>query len=133
MYESETKKLELRSLRSDVLVRFKLLSKTIQDPSFSEVYEGQCNLISAEGILLQSQKAPFLKWITELSSQDILLGLNIVLPAYEEPVKALGSFSWLESKGGNPPKVAVALRFKQIDPKDKDKIFGFTLKSSIGP
>ncbi|MBI5359433.1 MAG: hypothetical protein HZA48_02495 [Planctomycetes bacterium] len=127
----ELQKLDLPKINTGLMLRFKFLSKTLKDPAFEEVYEGSTNYMSGEGLLMTSQQAPFLKWINQLINQEIMLGINIILPSEEQPLKALGKFAWLEINEDNPPKMAVGLKFKQLAPADKEKIFKFTIKSQF--
>jgi len=112
-----------------VPVRYKFLSKevTVTDES---VHAGVTDDFSSLGIVIHGQLPPD-EVLGHLLRGEVLVGLNILLPTEEEPVKALGRLDWIEADTAQPDHCHMALRFTDISKEHKDKLVRFTIKAQI--
>lgn len=124
-------KREFIRIRCDVPVRYKFISKEVIDPDFEKIYDGTTNNLGGGGLLLVGT-VPKPVWLTQLLTHKILVGINLLLPNVETPVKALTRVAWIERKDEKSEKLNFGLNFRDIASSDKDKIFQFIIKSQIG-
>jgi c-di-GMP-binding flagellar brake protein YcgR len=128
-FQYESEKREFVRIGTDVPVRYKFLSRTV--PIDSEgVYEGTTSNISGSGLLLIG-KLPGLSWIPGLLMEEILLGINILLPSLEMPIKALARVAWVEALQKGNEKCALGLRYKEISKESQDEILRYVIKLQI--
>ncbi len=126
-YESEKK--EFVRINTDIPIRYKFLSKSL--PLDSEgIFEGTTSNLSGSGLLLMG-KIPSISWIPALLTEEILIGVNLLLPSLDLPVKALTRVAWVEamSKGGD--RVALGLKFREISKEHQDEILKYIIKAQI--
>lgn len=126
----EQERREFIRVKCEVPVRYKFLTKSRQDPALDNIYEGTSTNVSGGGILLNG-KIPNLSWIPDLLMQKMVVGINILLPNEEKPIKALTRVSWLESIDDQTQRCAIGLKFKEITAEDRDKIFKFVIKAQM--
>ena len=124
-YESERR--EFVRIKVDVPVRYKFLSKSVETPE--EVFEGTTGDLGGGGLLLVA-KVPNPAWYVDLLTQRIVVGINVLLPSSQEPVKALCRVAWLEASD-TPSKVAMGLKFKEISRDSLDEIFKYVIKAQL--
>ena len=120
----------LVKLRTPAELRYKFLSKTRQDPEQEQIYEGTSQSLSAQGCLLQA-RIPRLDWLSDLLTQKMLLGVNLLLPSDPEPVKALGEVSWIEKIDEESGRCLMGVSFRDIQPVDRNRIFAFQVKAQL--
>jgi c-di-GMP-binding flagellar brake protein YcgR len=113
----------------DVPVRYKFLSKTMQVPD-REVHEGATNNLSGTGLVLLA-KIPDGETLVHLLTNEILVGLNIQLPSQGEPIKALGTVSFIEATPELPGKCGLNVRFLDMPKEDSDQILRYTIRAQI--
>jgi len=113
----------------DVPVRYKFLSKTIEVKD-NEVHEGHTNNLSGSGVIL-IMKIPDGETLSGLLSNDILVGLNIMLPSQDDTLKALSKTSYIEALPEMPGKCGLNLRFLDMPKEDSDQILRYTIRSQI--
>lgn len=113
----------------DVPVRYKFLSKTAQvkDP---DVHEGHTSNLSGSGLVL-IVKVPDGEVLQQLLTNEVLVGLNILLPSLDEAVKALANLRSIEALPETPGKCGLALKFVDMPKEDSDKILRYTIRSQI--
>ena len=124
-YEQERR--EFVRVRTQIPVRYKFLSKTRQDTAMDEVYEGTTTNLGGGGLLLLG-RVPVLDWISELLMQKIVIGVNLLLPQDDQPIKALTRVAWVETFDEVTMKCNLGLKFKEVTQADKDRIFKFVIK-----
>lgn len=124
-YESERR--EFVRIRVDVPVRYKFLSKAVEVPE--DVFEGTTGDLGGGGLLLVG-RVPSEGMFVHLLTQKVVLGVNLMLPATQEPVKALCRVAWLEATE-TPGRVAMGLKFKEISRDSLDEIFRFVIKAQL--
>jgi c-di-GMP-binding flagellar brake protein YcgR len=113
----------------DVPVRFKYLSKTIEVKD-TQVHEGHTNNLSGSGLLLTS-RIPDGETLNHLIAGEIMLGLNLLLPHRDEPIKALAQLEWIEAMPETPGKCAMGMRFLDMTKEGADEILRYTIRAQI--
>jgi c-di-GMP-binding flagellar brake protein YcgR len=113
----------------DIPVRFKFLSKTIEvkDP---DVHEGSTSNISGSGLVLVT-KIPDGDSLTHLLTNELVVGLNILLPSQNEAIKALAKLSYVEALPEMPGKCGLSLRFLDMPKESSDQILRYTIRAQI--
>ncbi|MEM7260527.1 MAG: hypothetical protein AAF488_00955, partial [Planctomycetota bacterium] len=86
-FELNSTRREFVRIQTDMPVRYKFLSKDV-DLGTDQIFEGTTNCLSGGGLLL-SGRLPSLNWIPALLMGKIHLGVNLLLPSSDDPVKAL--------------------------------------------
>ena len=128
-FEYESEKRDFVRLQTDVPVRYKFLSKAI--PLEAEgVYEGTTANLSGSGLLLVG-KIPGMSWIPGLLMGEILLGINILLPHLDAPVKSLTKVGWIEAFEKGSDKCAMGLRHQDITKESQDELLKYIIKAQI--
>ncbi|MGQ9592607.1 MAG: PilZ domain-containing protein [Planctomycetota bacterium] len=128
-FEYESEKREFVRIHTDIPVRYKFLSRSI--PLESEgVFEGTTSNLSGSGLLLVG-KIPGMSWIPGLLMGEILIGVNILLPLLDVPVKALARIAWIEAFSKGSEKCAMGLRFQEISKESQDEILKYVIKAQI--
>ena len=127
--EYATEKREFVRIQTDIPIRYKFLSKTIEVDD-GQIYEGAtCNL-SSGGLLLVG-KIPSVSWIPALLMGEIIIGLNLLLPSLDQPIKALGEVSWIEAFQKGSDRCALGIKFKDISKPHQDEILKYIIKAQI--
>ena len=124
-YESERR--EFVRIRTDIPVRYKFLSKTVTVPA--DVFEGTTGDLGGGGLLLVG-RLPDESMYANLLKQQVVVGVNLLLPSSQEPVKALCRAAWIEA-AESPQKVALGLKFKEISRDTLDEIFRYVIKAQL--
>jgi c-di-GMP-binding flagellar brake protein YcgR len=124
-YESERR--EFVRIRVDVPVRYKFLSKVTEVPD--DVFEGTTGDLGGGGLLLVG-KVPSEDLYVHLLAQRVVVGINLMLPSGEAPVKALCRVAWIEATD-SASRVAMGLKFKEISRDSLDEIFRYVIKAQL--
>ena len=109
-------------------VRYKFLSPGAQKKS-DEMFSGTTTNLSAGGMLLVG-KIPSSDWLGDLLLQKVILGINVLLPESQEPLKMLARVRWVESLNAQN-ECAMGLVFKEIKRSDQDKIVQLIIRSQM--
>jgi c-di-GMP-binding flagellar brake protein YcgR len=124
---SDQERREFVRVRIQIPVRYKFLSKVRHDPALEEIYEGTTMNLGGGGLLLLG-RIPVVDWIPDLLMQKIVIGVNLLLPQEEAPIKALTRVAWVETFDEQTMKCNLGLKFKEVTQQDKDRIFKFVIK-----
>ena len=128
-FDYETEMREFVRVHTDIPVRYKFLSRSV--PVDSEgIFEGTTANLSGSGLLLVG-KLPGISWIPGLLMEEILLGLNVLLPMMDAPIKGLARVAWIEAFQKGTDKCAMGLRFKEISKESQDEILKYIIKAQI--
>ncbi len=117
------------NVHTEVPVRYKFVSKTIPLKD-DTVHVGRSKDFSSAGIAVVG-KCPDDPLLGYLIRGEVFVGLNIVLPNREEPVKVLGRLIWLEVDEEAQGRCRMGLRFVEIDKESKDALVRFSIRSQI--
>lgn len=128
-FEFNSARREFVRMNTDIPVRYKFLSKEI-DLGDERIHEGTTNCLSGGGCLLQG-RVPSLNWIPALLMGKIQLGVNILLPSFDQPIKALCSTSWMEEIPEGSERCVIGMRFVTIDKEHQDQILKYLIKTQM--
>jgi c-di-GMP-binding flagellar brake protein YcgR len=120
-FEYDSEKREFVRIHTDIPVRYKFLSR---------IFEGTTSNLSGSGLLLLG-KIPGMSWIPGLLMSEILVGVNVLLPSLDAPIKALTRVGWIESFQKGSDKCAMGLKFKEISKENQDEILKYIIKAQI--
>ncbi|MBI4833531.1 MAG: PilZ domain-containing protein [Planctomycetes bacterium] len=127
-YESERR--EFVRVKTEILVRYKFLCTYKEDKIFEEIHQGYTSNLSGGGILLKGP-VPDFNWIPDLLMQKTVIGVNMMLPTEQEPLKALTRVAWIEAIDEKTHTCILGLKFKEITREDQDKIFKYIIRSQM--
>lgn len=116
-------------LATDIPVRYKFLSRVI-DLGSDGIYEGRTGNVSAGGCLMVG-KIPNLNWIPALLMGKILVGVNLLLPSSDEPIKALSVVTWMEAFKEPSEPVTFGIAFNDLAKQYQDDIMKFIIRSQM--
>lgn len=126
--ESGMERREFVRINVSLPVRYKFLSPGAGKKS-DEVFDGTTTNISGGGMLLVG-KIPSNDWLGDLLLQRVILGINVLLPDTEEPIKLLARVRWIESLTVQN-ECAMGLIYKEIKRADQDKIIQLIIRSQM--
>jgi len=116
-------------LATDIPIRYKFLSRVI-DLGTDAIHEGRTGNISAGGCLMIG-KVPNMNWIPALLMGKILIGVNLLLPSADEPLKALSVVTWMEAFKDPGDPVTFGVAFNDLAKKYQDDIMKFIIRSQM--
>jgi PilZ domain len=128
-FEYHSSRRDFVHVNTDIPIRYKFLSKSV--PVDGEgIFEGTSANLSGSGLLLVG-KLPSVSWIPALLTDEILIGVNLILPSFEAPVKALTRVAWVEAFQKGTDRVALGLKYKEISKESQDEILKYIIKAQI--
>ena len=128
-YLHESAKREFVNLKTVIPVRYKFLSKTV--PVDSEgIFEGSTSNLSSHGLLLTG-KVPGMSWIPGLLMGEILMGINMLFPNLDNPIKALTRVAWIEAFDKGSEKCSLGLKYQELSKEAQDEILKYIIKAQI--
>jgi len=113
-----------------VPVRYKFLSREIAQKDMEIVYEGLSQNVGAGGLLLRG-KLPDPAWLSKLLTRRMFVGINIMLPNAERPVKALTRVIWSSSVQDDQGHLVMGLEFQEITAKDRDLLTQYIIRAQM--
>ena len=111
-------------------VRYKFLSREISGTDMQSVHEGVSQNLGAGGLLLRG-KLPDPNWLGKLLTRKMYLGVNLMLPNAERPVKALCRVTWSSAIENDQSIVVMGLEFQEITTEDQDLITKYIIKAQM--
>ena len=122
-------RVEFTRLHTEVPIRYKFLSKTI-DLGTEQIFEGTTAKLGGVGCLLTG-RIPSFNWIPALLLGKIMIGVNMLLPSSDEPIKALCKVLWIEAMSEGSDRCTLGIEFVDI-PKDcEDSITKYLIKTQM--
>ena len=128
-FEYITEKREFVRIQTDIPIRYKFLSKTVEVKE-GQIFEGSTSNLSSSGLLLVG-KIPSVSWIPALLMEEIIIGLNLLLPSLDAPIKALSKVAWVEAFTKGSERCAMGIKFKDIAKSHQDEILKYIIKAQI--
>ncbi len=113
-----------------VPVRYKFLSREMAGKDMETVHEGVSQNIGAGGLLLRG-KLPEPSWLSKLLTRRMFVGINVLLPNSDRPVKALCKVMWTTALQGEANQIVMGLEFQEITSKDTDLITQYIIKAQM--
>ena len=124
----ERRTLEVVHVQSEVTIRYKFLAKDRQEPGMDLVHETTTKEISKQG-MIASLRIPNPAWIALLLQKKMVLGLNLLLPNCEKPLKAVGEVAFLEAFDDAGETTLGGVRFREMKSDDREEIFRFLIRA----
>ena len=113
-----------------VPVRFKFLSREIRNSEIDAVHEGVTQNLGAGGMLLRG-KLPDAGWLSLLLTRKMYVGINLLLPNAERPVKALCRAIWSSAVESEHGVVVMGLEFQEVTQRDRDLITQYIIRAQM--
>ncbi len=132
MAPSESDRRDYPRLKRTLPLRFKFLSSSIQDPALDRVSDGATHNISLGGMLLVGP-IPKLDWLKDLLIGRISVGVNLLLPNHETPVKVLTRVAWIEAVDQDAISMRMGLRIIDIPSEQRKTLSDFLLTETAAP
>lgn len=130
MTSFESEKRDFIRIKVSVPVKYKLLMEGLDDASLDEVHDGTTSNLSGGGLLLRG-RVPKLDWLPLLLTGKMKVGVNLLLPTSDLPVKALTRVSWIEGLEEGTQKANLGLRFMEITRDAQEEILRYIIKTQM--
>jgi c-di-GMP-binding flagellar brake protein YcgR len=121
---------EYLRIQAKLPVRYRFLTEQRTGPELKLVYDGRTENVSGGGILLQG-RIPDEGWVPDLLCERVIIGLEILFPDKQEPVRALGRVAWLETKDPRTMDCHIGIKFREITRRDQDRLFQFVIENQF--
>ena len=121
---------EFLRVKAQLTVRYRFLSEHRTGPEFQVVFKGKSDNLSGGGFLLQG-RIPDESWIPDLLVERIMVGVEIVLPDKQEPVRALARAAWVETVDQTTLECRLGLKFREITRRHQDRLFQFVIENHL--
>lgn len=126
----ESEKREFTRVRVAVPVKYKFLSHELEHPDLEKIWDGETANLSGGGMLLRG-KIPDLNWLPSLLTGKMKMGVNLILPTFDLPVKALTRVAWIEGLEEGTQKALLGLRYVEITKTAQDEILKYIIKTQM--
>ena len=113
-----------------VPVRYKYLSREMRGQEMETVHEGLSQNVGAGGLLLRG-KIPEANWLSKLLTRKMFVGINVMLPSSDRPVKALCRVIWCSAIEDDKNVVVMGLEFQEVTNKDRDLITQYIIRAQM--
>ncbi|MHC4958602.1 MAG: PilZ domain-containing protein [Planctomycetota bacterium] len=113
-----------------VPVRYKLLSRELKAADLDVVHEGISQNLGAGGLLIRG-KLPNTDWVAQLLTRRMYVGINLLLPNSDRPIKALCRVSWCSAVEDDQGHLVMGLEFQEITAIDQDVITQYIIKAQM--
>jgi c-di-GMP-binding flagellar brake protein YcgR len=129
VFEYHSQRREFVHTNTDIPIRYKFLSKEIELDN-EAIFEGTTSNLAGGGCLLVG-KIPSFNWIPAILMGKIRLGINMLLPSVDRPVKSLCKVAWIEEIPENRERVVMGLRFEDITKEDQDQVMKYLIRTQM--
>ena len=129
VFEYHSQRREFVHKNTDIPIRYKCLSKEMELDS-EEVFEGTTSNLAGGGCLLVG-RVPSFNWIPALLMGQIRLGINMLLPSVDKPVKSLCKVAWIEEIPESRDRIVMGLRFEDITKEDQDQVMKYLIRTQM--
>jgi len=126
----EFEKRQFIRLPMAVPVRYKFLSREKTSPEMDSVREGVSQNIGAGGLLMRG-KLPDTDWLGLLLTRRMFVGVNILLPNSERPIKALCRVIWSSAVEEDQDQIVMGLEFQESTHADQDQITQYIIRAQM--
>jgi c-di-GMP-binding flagellar brake protein YcgR len=111
-------------------VRYRFLCDEFDHPELSKMREGDTSNLSGGGLLLRAT-IPDLDWLPYLLSGRMRVGVNLVIPDCEMPVKALARVAWVEGLDEETAEASLGLVFREITRDARDEVLRYVIETRL--
>ncbi len=113
-----------------VPVRYKFLSREMRAEDMESIHEGVSQNLGAGGLLLRG-KLPNPDWLAMLLTRKMYVGVNLVLPSADRPVKALCTVIWASAVEGESGQIVMGLEFQEVTNQDRDLLTQYIIRAQM--
>ncbi len=113
-----------------VPVRYKFLSREMRGQDMETIHEGVTQNIGAGGLLLRA-KLPDPTWLSKLLTRKMYVGVNVLLPNSDKPIKALSRTMWSSAVEDESQHVVLGLEYQEITSRDRDLITQYIIRAQM--
>jgi len=114
----------------DIAVKYKFISKDVQDSALSKIYDGATRDVSRGGMLLMGA-LPNASCLADLLTNKILIGLNFYMPTDSVLIKTLSQVVWIKAVDTRTLSHTIGLKFTGISPEDSERIWKYIVHLQI--
>lgn len=111
----------------DIPVRYRFRMPGRSDPEFERPLSGSTANLSGGGLLLQG-RLPGISAVTDLLTGKALVDVELSLPGEQYIIAARGRCSWIETIDEGSLRCHLGVRFSDITPEDKERIFRYVIR-----
>jgi c-di-GMP-binding flagellar brake protein YcgR len=126
----EIEKRDFVRVQVSVPIHYKFMSHAHSGPVLEQVHEGSTSNLSSGGLLLRGM-VPDLSWLGPLLTGSMAVGVNLILPGFGVPVKALTRVVWIERLEEVTQKAYLGLRFQEITQTAREEILQYIIKTQM--
>lgn len=130
MASFDSEKRDFTRVRTAVQVRYKFFDHELEHADLEKIWDGSTTNLSGGGMKLKAT-IPYLDWIPLLLTGRMKIGVNLLLPTYDLPVKALCRVMWMEEVESVTHKTNIGLSFREISRDAQDQIVKYIIKTQI--
>jgi c-di-GMP-binding flagellar brake protein YcgR len=129
VFDYHSQRREFVHTNTDIPIRYKFLSKEVNLDG-DEIFEGTTSNLAGGGCLLVG-RVPHFSWIPALLMCQIKLGINMLLPSVDKPVKSLCKVAWIEEIPEGRDRVVLGLRFEDVTKEDQDQVMKYLIRTQM--
>lgn len=113
---------------ADIVVRYRFRHLARKDPDATDkVLTGATTNLSGGGLLLRGP-IPEISIVTQLITGKAMLDVELTLPGDPTPILAKARCAWVETVEEETLRCHLGLRFTEITPEDKERIFRYVIR-----
>ncbi|KAF0244700.1 MAG: hypothetical protein FD180_2292 [Planctomycetota bacterium] len=113
---------------ADIAVRYRFRSVSRKDSDATDkVMTGATTNLSGGGLLLRGP-IPEIGIVTQLVTGKATLEVELTLPNDPRPIPAKARCTWVETVEEETLRCHLGLRFTEITPEDKERIFRYVIR-----
>ena len=128
VFESERR--EFIRISVSIPVRYRFLCDGIDHPELTKMWDGDTSNLSGGGLLLRA-RIPDYDWLPSLLSGRMQVGVNLVLPECDLPVKALSRVAWIEGLDEKSGVAMLGLVFREITRNAQDEVLRYVIQTRM--
>lgn len=112
---------------TDIPVRYRFRPVARREAGTEPFFTGATTNLSGGGLLLRGP-IPEIGMVTQLVTGKAALDIELILPSDPQPVHARARCAWVETVEEETLRCHLGLRFTEISPEDKERIFRFVIR-----
>lgn len=127
-FDSERR--EFIRISVSVPVRYRFLCEEMDHPELTMMWDGDTSNLSGGGLLLRA-RIPDYDWLPSLLGGRMQVGVNLILPECDLPVKALARVAWIEGLDETSGVAMLGLVFREITRDAQDEVLRYVIQTRM--
>lgn len=111
----------------EIPVKYRFRTALKHHPDYERPQPGSTSNLSGGGLLLQG-RLPAIAAVTELLTGKTTIDLELSLPGETYMIRARGRCAWIETIDEQSLRCHLGVRFLDITPEDKERIFKYVIR-----